>query len=243
MIETKKFIFLSRRQRHAVSWLLGLLLIGSVGLLISSKVWAPDPELKLLSIDLIKILVTAWGAWGLILLYASANSFERINKETENFLVQDLPRAFTTSAQNVGRNAIDPLNQGLGLRLIVQTRNSVIYEFKSGTGFAIHFYCKLNVHDLSILVYLPAHHAANHAHIYQTSLKYLEDNGIKHNVMGVFEERWLPDHQQKFQIQILRTMGDDFLFDAAQRSYVADLVFGDMRAFLLRAQREELKQT
>jgi hypothetical protein len=119
MIETKKFIFLSRRQRHAVSWLLGLLLIGSVGLLISSKVWAPDPELKMLSIDLIKILVTAWGAWGLILLYASANSFERINKETENFLVQDLPRAFTTSAQNVGRVAIDPLNQGLRLSLIV----------------------------------------------------------------------------------------------------------------------------
>lgn len=239
MIETKKFIFLSKRQRNAVILLLGCVLLVSIGLLIATKLWFQDQEIKLLSIDLIKLAVTAWGAWGLILLYASANSFERISNETKNFLEKDIRRAFDTSALKIDNVAIDPLNEGLKLNLVVQTRNSVVYEFVSGTGFAIHFYCKLNVYDLVILVFLPERHASNYKSIYETSLKYLEDNGIKVMPMGVFEERWLPAKQKRLQIQILRSVGDDFLFDAARRTYVADLIFGDMRAFLVRAQREE----
>ncbi|MHB8949079.1 MAG: hypothetical protein ACYC4S_08450 [Rhodoferax sp.] len=242
MIETKKFIFLSNRQRHVVSFLLGFVLLAAIGLLVATRLWFQDQEIKLLSIDLIKLAVTAWGAWGLILLYASANSFERINKETRNFLERDIRRAFDTSALKIDKVAIDPINEGLKLNLVVQTRNSAVYEFVSGTGFSIHFYCKLNVYDLAILVFLPEAHASNYKNIYETSLKYLEDNGIKVMFMGVFEERWLPAKQKRLQIQILRSLGDDFLFDAARRTYVADLIFGDLRAFLVRAQREDARQ-
>ena len=33
------------------------------------------------------------------------------------------------------------------------------------------------------------------------------------------------------QIQIVRTLGEDFLFDAAKRAYVAGCIYGDIRAF------------
>lgn len=242
MIETKRFIFLSSRQRNVVTFLLGFVLLISISLLAITARWHEDRDIKLLSIDLIKMALTAWGAWGIILLYASANSFERISKETKNFLEKDIQRAFNTSALKVDNVAIDPLNDGMKLHVVVQTRNTVIYEFVSGTGFAIHFYCRLNIYDLVILVYLPEGHESNCQSIYGTSLKYLEDSGIKVMVMGVFEERWLPATQKRLQIQISRSLGDDFLFDAAKRTYVADLIFGDLRAFLLRAQREESRQ-
>lgn len=239
MFETKKFIFLSNRQRMMVSLLLGALLAISIVLLIASKYSLHDQEIKLLSIDIIKLTITAWGAWGLILLYASANSLKRIRHETKMFLEEDIPRAFESSTVDVGNSLIDPVNIGLKLKIVAETYNSTIYEFSNGSGFAIHFLCKLNVRDLAILIFLPEDHAANYLVIYHTSLTFLHENDAKVMFMGVFEEHWLPNQQKRMQIHIQRNVGDDFLFDAAKRLYFADSIFGDLRAFLVRAQRED----
>jgi hypothetical protein len=235
MLETKKFIFLSRRQRNGVSFLLGTLLVISIALLLLAKLKFQDQEVKALSIDLIKLTVTAWGAWGLILLYASANSFERISKETSIFLEQDISRAFSMPTLQMGNHAIDPLNLGLNLKIIAENYQSAIYEFSNPQGFSIHFHCRLNVYDLTVLIYLPPDHADKYQKIYETSLAYLQENGVKVMPMGVFESHWLEDKEKRFQIQIIRSVGDDFLFDAAKRVYLAGCIFGDIRAFYLRA--------
>lgn len=237
MLETKKFIFLSSRQRTGVSCLLGVLLLISIALLLFTKFKFQDQEIKALSIDLIKLTVTAWGAWGLILLYASSNSFERISKETRIFLEQDIPRAFSMSAIQVGNNVLDPLNSGLKLKIIAETHQSAIYEFSNDKGFSIHFHCRFNVYDLTVLIYLPADHAFAYQKIYETSLSYLQESGVKVMPMGVFESHWLQSKENRFQIQIIRSVSEDFLFDAAKRVYLAGCIFGDIRAFYLRALR------
>ena len=43
------------------------------------------------------------------------------------------------------------------------------------------------------------------------------------------------------QIQIVRTLGEDFLFDAAKRAYVAGYIYGDIRAFYC-VQKMKVKQ-
>lgn len=239
MFETKKFIFLSRTQRIAVSFLLGMVLFVSIGMLIGSKFAFQDQEIKNLSIDLIKLSVTAWGAWGLILLYASANSFERIKKETKSFLEDDIPRAFNASTLQVNDKPIDPLNADLKLEIIAETHQTAIYKFTNGNAYSIHFYCKLNVFDLSILIYLPEQHEARHELIYEKCMSFLKESKVNATFMGVFASQWLTDKPKHLQIQIVRSLGEDFLFDAAKRAYVAGCIYGDMRAFLLRAENED----
>jgi hypothetical protein len=136
----------------------------------------------------------------------------------------------------------DPVSEGLSLKLIFQTRNSVGYEFTNAEGFSIHFICRLNVFELTTLVFLPAEHEPNYLTIYKTCLSYLEEGGLKPMMMGIFPEKWLAQNEKRLQIHFVRKLGEDFLFDAARRCHIADSLFGDMRAFLVRA-RNEISKT
>lgn len=237
MIETKKFIFLSSRQRRWVSWLLGFLLFLAIFLLVMFSRFFQDAEIKALSIDLVKLFLTAWGGWGLILLYASSNSYNRINAETMAFMEVDIPRAFASAKVQMGNRPMDPLDQGLELEIVVKTNQATVYRFTDSSGFTIYFYCRSNVYDMTVLLYLPVEPADNFEEIYKTSLAYLRDNNVKVMPMGVYDMNWTDTPDKRFVIQIIRSVGEDFLFDAAKRAYLANCIYGDVRAFFLRARR------
>lgn len=243
MIEAKKFIFLSRWQRNAVSTVLGTLLLISSVLLYLCKTSLQDPEIKLMSIDLIKLTVTAWGAWGLILLYASSNSFSRIDKETLAFLKDDLSRPFLLASSQAQATDLksEPTGDTPQLRLISESYQGVKYAYGIDS-FKIYFLCRLNVQELSVLVYLPAKHEKDCETIYKTSLSYLrEKSETKVTLMGVNDAGWLEPGQKRFELQIFRLLSEDFLFDASKRIYISSGVFGDIRAFFLRARKAQLE--
>ncbi|MEC5217587.1 hypothetical protein RCH09_002545 [Actimicrobium sp. GrIS 1.19] len=242
MFETRKFIFLSSGQRRFVSVGLAGFLIVAISLLVMTKLRWHDLEIKALSIDLIKFAVTAWGGWGLILLYASSNSFNRIQHETKKFLYEDIPRAFGAALVKQGDAlGTSVVQDGFGLKVVSENQNALTFELRNASGFSIHFLCRLNVRDLAILIFLPDAHSANYQKIYETSLSFLEDSGCKVKYMGVFGERWLPENERRMQLHIQRDVGDDFLFDAAKRTYAAQCIYGDLRAFSIRAQRGEAR--
>lgn len=241
MIETKKFIFLSSRQRRWVSWLLGLLLLLSIVLLVTFSKFYQDAEIKTLSIDLVKLLVTAWGAWGLILLYASSNSYNRINTETMAFMEVDIPRAFSSAKVQRGDRPMDPVDEGLALDIVVNTNQATVYRFSDSAGFNIHFYCRSNIYEMVVMLYLPAEPAEKSDDIYKTSLAYLRDSNVKVSPMGVYEMNWTDTPEKRLVFQIIRPAGEDFLFDAAKRAYLANCIYGDVRAFFLRARKAFLQ--
>ncbi len=240
MIETKKFIFLSSLQRKWVSYLLGFLLLFAVGLLVTYTRFVHDQEMKVLSIDLIKLFVTAWGGWGLILLYASSNSYKRINAETMAFMEIDIPRAFVSAKVQLKNRPVDPTDLGLELETIINTNQATVYRFSDGTDFNIYFYCRSNIYDMTVMLYLPADSVERSEEIYKTSLTYLRDSNVKVTSMGIYDMNWTDTVERRLVYQIIRSVGEDFLFDAAKRAYLANCIYGDVRAFFLRARQATL---
>ena len=135
---------------------------------------------------------------------------------------------------------MDPVDQGLGLEIIVNTNQATVYRFFDSAGFNIHFYCRSNIYEMVVMLYLPtepAESAEKSEEIYKTSLAYLRDSNVKVSPMGVYDMNWTNAPEKRLVFQIIRSAGEDFLFDAAKRAYLANCIYGDVRAFFLRARK------
>jgi hypothetical protein len=238
MIEAKKFLFLNKYQRWAISLGLFVALSSAIFLIIFSKIIEPDNDLKVLGIDLVKMCLTAIAAWIVILLYVKANSFDRIVLEKNGFLTADIPKAFKSAAETQKYIPIDPVNESLSLEIISQTASTAIYKFcNASVDKPLYFYSKISLHNLQLLFFLPPEHSQNYSEIYRSALSYWTKSGVDFEVNGVIAAKWLGSEDKRFfELLAFRKIPDDFLFDEALRSHYSEMIFGDARAILLRMQ-------
>jgi hypothetical protein len=238
MIEAKKFLFLNKIQRWGISLGLFLALSGAIFLIVFSKIIEPDNDLKILGIDLVKMCLTAIAAWIVVLLYVKTNSFERIVKEKISFLTIDIPKAFRTATEAQKSLPLDPVNESLSIEIILQTASTAIYKFSNlMVDKPLFFYCKISLHNLQLLFFLPPEHGENYLTIYRSAISFWTKSDVGCEVNGIVAARWLGSTDKRFfELLALRKLPEDFLFDEGLRTHYSEIVFGDARAILLRMQ-------
>src|SRR5690606_13992364 len=111
---------------------------------------ASNPEAARLlqpSVDILKLILTASAGWGLIVLYASSNSQNRISKETSRFFHDDVMGAFRDN----GFSTVLPAHEGFGVELVKNKAGTAIFALSSHGKTVLLFWCRLNVYELSIV--------------------------------------------------------------------------------------------
>ncbi|HVT31813.1 MAG TPA: hypothetical protein VHE32_04165 [Rhodanobacteraceae bacterium] len=242
MIDGKNLLFISSRQRIAISLLLGALLAACIVALAIAFHRSASSELIQSLTDLLKLLLTSTGVWGLIVLYASANSHERIEKETEAFLKKDVVRAL----QRVTSPHRSPRKPKVRLSLLHAWANVGIYEAHVAENRYAVAWCRLNVNQISTVFMLPGKYADRFEEVYDATLKgFSSDNvtaksfGLQtHDLSGLLKkpERFL-------EIFVKRSLASDFLFDAAARTALANSLAGDLYSFINETTRAETGHT
>lgn len=239
-MDAKKFLFLSSAQR----WVISLALLGLVVVAMAGFWWAPQlrgpAELGAASLELLKLLLTAAAAWVLVLLYASSNSFERIEKETVRFLTRDLCRPGRPLAQIDGI-ALRELEASapMAMRRVSAERTSVTYEVKNAQGDMLHLWCNLNVNEVACVFMLPEQHAADYQRIYGAALSGFTRRGVEVTCFGKVPHSFEGEPVREYlELYLVRELASDFLFDAGARVRLAQSLWGDLRAFLVCAARE-----
>ena len=238
-MDAKKFLFLSSAQRWAISLgLLGLVALSLAGFFLAPRLPAL-PDLGTASLELLKLLLTAAAAWVLVLLYASSNSFERIEKETVRFLTRDLCRPGRPLAQIDGI-ALRELETSapMTMRRLSAERTSVTYEVQNAEGDRLHLWCNLNVSEFACVFMLPGEHAAQYEQVYGATLAGFARRGLEVTCFGLvshrFDDQPARDH---LELYVVRNLAPDFLFDAGARVQMAQSLWSDLRSFLVCAAR------
>ena len=198
---------------------------------------AEQPQLSKLvdvSAETLKLTLTASAGWVLVLLYASANSSGRIERETRRFLDVDLVRPTLPLAGKVsGANLFDD-EKPLAMQRLNATRTSATYRVSDGSGLVMHFWCNLNVNDLAVVFMLPGGVASSYQQVFEPTLAGFTRRGIDVQSFGLVKHRFegadaLREH---LELYMTRTLPDDFLFNAASRFHAAQALFGDLNSFL-----------
>jgi len=238
-MDAKKFLFLSSVQRWAISLgLLSLVALSLAGFFLAPR-FPALPDLGTASLELLKLLLTAAAAWVLVLLYASSNSFERIEKETVRFLTRDLCRPGRPLAQIDGI-ALRELEASapMKMRQISAERTSVTYEVQNAEGDRMHLWCNLNVSEFACVFMLPGEHAARYEQVYGATLAGFARRGLEVTCFGLvphrFDDQPARDH---LELYVVRNLSPDFLFDAGARVQLAQSLWSDLRSFLVCAAR------
>jgi hypothetical protein len=219
MPDIKQFLFLSKTQKILVSVVLLISFVTAIALIYLSKKQHLDPDFKTLGIDLVKMTLTASAAWVTVLLYASSNSYERINKESGLFLKTDVTRAFQCS--------------GYKISISSSTSNQAIYKVEKENLIPLLFLCRLSLTNIEFLAFLPKTHAKSANEIYKNTLDYWEINSVKISNYGVNQAVWRNEKNVEYlEISGIRDIPPQFLFDAGHRSHYADSILGDAKSFI-----------
>jgi hypothetical protein len=245
-MDAKKFLFLSASQRWIISIALNVAIaISLFGIFFAHKF----PEIQALSttsLEVLKLLLTAGAAWVFVLLYASSNSFARIEKETLRFLTADLRRPSIPvglSVNDIKTSAIEA-DASVKMQCISMDRTSVTYKLSSSTGCSIYLWCNLNVNEFACIFILPEDHANNYKQIYAATLKGFARRGLDVTNFGLVGHKFEQGKTINYlELYVVRDLEADFLFDAAARVRVSQLLWGDLRSFLVCAERHTEKST
>lgn len=239
MLEARKFLFITPRQHILITSFFMIATIANIYLLYLFATQPAYDSLMQPAFDLLKLILTGFAFWGLIFLYASSNSPERIRRETSRFFAEDLLRAFTDN----GYNATNP-NKKVNL-----LRNKAGYALFSITDRKItNFYvwCVLNVYRLEVGFLLPPKFANNYQEVYQSTIKGFDQNEVRLETFGVQKQDIdgaLEKPESFHELFTLRRLKEDFLFDAALRTYMANCIIGDSRSLITEIQRQMDKTT
>ena len=238
-MDAKKFLFLSSAQRWTITFSLLFLISGSIyGLLFSSS-FPTLTNLSEGSLEVLKLLLTASAAWVLILLYASSNSFARIEKETLRFLVNDLSRP-SQRYERVHGFQMQELETSapVSMKRLNVDRTSVTYQISNTDGDCLHMWCNLNVNEFACVFMLPAQHQERYKQIYSATLAGFKRRGLEVTCFGLVPHTFGSESQQNFmELYVLRNLPADFLFDAGARVQLAQTLWGDVRSFMVSAAR------
>ncbi|HUH61211.1 MAG TPA: hypothetical protein VL001_14190 [Candidimonas sp.] len=231
MVDGKKFLFLSNRQRTTITAIfICMLTLCSIAIYLA----ASKPALISLlqpSVELLKLILAGSGGWGLIVLYASSNSQNRIKKETLRFFDQDITNTFHENGYST-----TPATNGLGVQLIRNMAGSAVFALSNQGERVLLLWCRLNVYELSIVFLLPPQFAHQYQNIYEATLKGFERTGTAVDCFGVQThdvDGGLPTAEEFLELYVYRRLPPDFLFDAASRMYAANQIYGDARSFLM----------
>lgn len=245
-MEGKKFLFLSSMQRWSVSIVLLALVFGATAAIALGAQHSQYAKLVDVSAETLKLALTASAGWVLVLLYASANSSRRIERETRRFLDVDLVRPTLTPAFLRSTVALFDGEAPLTMQRLHATRTSATYRVSDGAGRAMHFWCDLNVYDLAVVFMLPGEVAPLYERVFEPTLAGFKRRGIEVQSFGLVTHRFddPPAPRQYLELYMTRTLPEDFLFNAASRFHAAQALAGDLTSFIgcLRRAEQDLQQ-
>jgi hypothetical protein len=219
MNEIRQFLFLSRFQRSFVTAILATVFLSGIALIYFAINGKVDAELKTLGIDLLKMSLTGSAAWSAVLLYTSSNSYERVQKETKQFFLTDIPREFRETEIKLG--------------LLQLKSNKVIYRATLANLKPIIFMCRLTQTNIEFLIFLPKEDLNLIDKKYKHNISFWERNAVNVAKYGLTKADWVGGEEKEyFEISAIRPLPGQFIFDAASRSHYASLIFGDAASFL-----------
>lgn len=234
MIEDRKVFYISKRQRTAVTLVVGGAIL-LFGLLLVCTVATPSLQHAVSPVaELLKLSLTGAAVWLLIVMYASANSAERISKETDAFFDEDLRRAFN----NAG--FVDAASgDGTTVELLRNSAGTCMVRTVRGLRTVI-LWCNLNVNRISVVYLLDAEFESAWESTFIASVKGLKAQGLSVEEFGTNThdaDGALPHASRHFELYSVRALPDDFLFNAAARYALAANLVGDARSFLIETER------
>ena len=242
-MDGKKYLFLSFGQRLAVSLALTILALCAIGLIVFGARQSGFPKLYELGAEMLKLILTASAAWVLILLYASSNSFGRIERETRIFFEVDLlrPSKRDSSSLSLPSEYVADDEVQTSMECIARTASSVTYRVTDAARQSLHFWCSLNVHDLAVVFMLPASTAPYYESIYAATLAGFRRRGVEVISFGLVAHKYgnASGTAMYLELYLTQSFAKDFLFNAAARHHAAQSLFGDVRSFLVCMRRAE----
>ena len=225
MLEERKLLFITSGQRITIT----IIFIGAIlalGFLIYLSLFFPSiSSLTPPLFDVLKLFLTGFAFWGLVLLYASSNSPERIRSETLRFFSNDLLQAFSNNGfrnTNTGR--------GREIQLLLNRSGIAVLSIADEGRVVLYVWAQLNVFKLQIVFHLPPQFAPNYQEVYQRSIIGFERDGVSLDTFGTRTqniEGVLKEPESFLELYVLRKLQEDFLFNAAARTYIANVIYGD----------------
>ena len=237
MLEERKLLFITSGQRITIT----IIFVGAIltlGFLIYLSLLSPlISNLTQPLFDVLKLLLTGFAFWGLVLLYASSNSPGRIRSETLRFFSNDLVGAFSN-------NGFRNTNTGHGreIQLLFNESGIAVLSVVGEGQVVLYVWAQLNVFKLQMVFLLPPKFAPNYQEIYQESIIGFKRDGITLDTFGIQTqdiEGVLKKPEPFLKLYVLRKLQEDFLFNAAARTYIANVIFGDTRSLFVETQRHE----
>jgi len=236
MFEERKLLFITPGQRITIT----ILFVGAIlalGILIYLSLFSPTfSNVTQPLFEVLKLFLTGFAFWGLVLLYASSNSPGRIRSETSRFFSNDLVQAF---ANNGFQNT--HTGQGKELQLLFNQSGMAVFSVMEGGRVVLYMVALLNVFKLQIVFLLPAKFASNYQDVYHDSIIGFERDGIALDTFGTKThdiDGLLKKPETFLELYVLRKLQEDFLFNAAARTYIANVIFGDTRSLFNETQRQ-----
>lgn len=233
-MEGKKFLFLSSMQRWSVSAVLLALVAAATAAVAFGAHQTQFAKLVDVSAETLKLALTASAGWVLVLLYASANSSRRIERETRRFLDVDLVRPTLASAALRSSGALFDDEMPLTMQRLHATRTSATYRVSDGAGRVMHFWCNINVYDLAVVFMLPGEVAPVYESVFEPTLAGFKRRGIEIQSFGLVTHRFEHPAAARLHLELYmtRTLQEDFLFNAASRFHAAQALAGDLTSFI-----------
>lgn len=234
MLEVRKFLFITPRQHI---WITSSFIIATISNIYLLYLFATQQTYNFLfqpAFDLLKLILSGFAFWGLVLLYASSNSPERIRRETSHFFAKDVLHAFNDNGYNA-------TNTNKKVILLRNKAGNALFSITDSNIPKFYVWCVLNVYRLEVIFLLPPEFANDYQNVYQATIKGFDQNEVRLETFGIQKhdlDGTLEKPESFHELFTLRRLKENFLFDAAIRTYIANCIIGDVRSLITEIQRQ-----